>query len=395
MSLDSLKAALDAPRSAKEARHKAIHAQSSQPPYIINKTIRDLFKLMPDASKNHIEARIKDQWKPPGYILPYELATLLNIEIPQAYWLAVLPCSFSGWSKLPQEWPLPEDKKLIALGHFYNLIQENKYKTISLKGPKPWQTDYDWFYILRTGEYQGAAKTKEEAESGWLKEAKFVLTERHEHNLSLKQKQEAQKILLRGLIPLREKLYKGEIAAYLHDPKNGELKRILNNFWGTENAMEAFDFFINIEGKINIPRKFLEGAGFGYHETGNETTEGTILFAIPQPPQKIETSEKSDINFFSSGIAYISSKYDERLGEKKTETAKEKTKKPRGRKKGTGVIPGDDDRVKTMKALIDDQKAKSVNDAASQTVRSQGKSGTSEESDIRRLTRKYNLKYST
>jgi hypothetical protein len=82
------------------------------------------------------------------------------------------------------------------------------------------------------------------------------------------------------------------------------------------------------------------------------------------------------------------------LAGKKNLTSEERIKKKRGRKMNTGVILGDDERVVNMKNLIDQKKAKSVYDAASQTVRSLGQSGASEEADIRRITRKYNKKHS-
>lgn len=64
----------------------------------------------------------------------------------------------------------------------------------------------------------------------------------------------------------------------------------------------------------------------------------------------------------------------------------------RGRKSGDGQIQ-DGKHLQHMKELIDQQKAKSVNDAAGQTVTALGKQGASHEADVTRLSKKYAKQY--
>lgn len=75
-----------------------------------------------------------------------------------------------------------------------------------------------------------------------------------------------------------------------------------------------------------------------------------------------------------------------------------KKKKTRGRKKGTGLIPGDDKRIANMEKLLDAGEAKSPHDAAKRVVETLNGSDSKHaqpESHIRRLIGKYNAKYGT
>lgn len=109
------------------------------------------------------------------------------------------------------------------------------------------------------------------------------------------------------------------------------------------------------------------------------------LRIVPHLTQPCKATQKAEGKSFWVGIIFSASEV------KKVFPANGsmKKKKTKGRKKGDGLILGDDERIAYMGKLLDAKEAKSINDAANKAVQKFGVSGSSDEADVKRLNRKY------
>ncbi len=366
MSHDTIKAALDAPRLAEEAKARKDNKKSYNTDELVEALAANLAKSRSQRLQQVEDsfAALKKEWRPTGLIFPYELIEAYNITISDDYWFPVQNDPFPiGWKALPQQWPIPDNDMLIGLGYLHKCIKEHKYKPLSRPGkPKPWQNDYDWLYLTQKGDFWGA-KTKEEAESAWLNTAKYIFSKRHEHACNLAKYRDACDALALALNPLRDDLYQGQIKAFFRDPNRGDTKPIKTEYWSADMSMDVFDFILHPKGGIPfMPRRFLIDESFGYHETGNEGLAGQVLFQA-----MTSQASKNSVN-----------------------PTRENTQKGRGRKKGDGAYE-DTQYLDEMKTLLDSGQAKSANEAAGIIAnRTENKpSGQSTQAIQDRLARKY------
>ncbi len=194
---------------------------------------------------------LREKWRPPGFLYSWELLDLVGKAQFKDDWTGEeleISLSSQPYLDIPAIIDANDEAALISYGLKRKYIKEHTMKPLtSLRGGRPWQNDYDWFFCCHNGKHWGT-KTKQEAIHGWLKEAVLGIEQKRRYDAAINRLTQIKNFL-------RDALFTGPIKAVRQDKQ--ALIDVPKAFWLDDACTGVFSVE-NLAGNILFEQSAIE-----------------------------------------------------------------------------------------------------------------------------------------